>query len=318
MQINYVILAHKNPQQLKRLVQKLQTNEVNFYIHIDANVNAKPFKEELSLFQNIFFVSENLREQGTWGDIGIVKATIHCLQMIPKNQNKSYVVLLSGQDYPLQNNQQIKIQFEKNYGTNFLACFALPHPGWGGYGGLDRLKFYKFNISKQRKDLVQIPSLWCSHFYTKKTLVILFKNFKKLKLINLLQLVFPRKLNISIAPYGGGQWWAMPIETILIMLGYIQSHPEYISFHKYTLSPDEIFFHSLLMHLKNEIPNFKIMPSITYVNWERKNTPLPVTFTVKDFEELKKAAESKLFARKFDVELDEKILDQIDLKLLNV
>lgn len=316
MQINYVILAHKNPQQLKRLIQKLQTTDVYFYIHIDANVNNIPFKEKLSLYQNVFFVPENLREHGTWGDIGIVKATIHCLQMIQHNQRSGYVVLLSGQDYPLQTNPRIKHYLEKHYGTHFMACFALPHYGWGKYGGIDRLKFYKFNISNQRKDLIQIPSIWSPHFYRKKYFFLLFKMASKIKKHNLIRLFLPRKLDEPIAPYGGGQWWAMPMETIHILLDYLQKHPNYEKYHQFTLLPDEIFFHSLVMHLKNEIPNFKLMPSITYVDWERKNTPLPVTFTSKDLEELIKVSKTKLFARKFDMEVDEEILDKIDQELI--
>jgi len=81
--------------------------------------------------------------------------------------------------------------------------------------------------------------------------------------------------------------------------------------------PDEIFFHSILMHLKEKNDTLIIKPSITYVNWERKNTPLPVTFIEDDFEELIEASKTKLFARKLDLEIDEKILDLIDQTQLN-
>ncbi|MNR59552.1 hypothetical protein D3C85_1808260 [compost metagenome] len=49
------------------------------------------------------------------------------------------------------------------------------------------------------------------------------------------------------------------------------------------------------------------------MNWSRKNCDLPVTFTSSDFEELQDNPE-KLYARKFDIELDDEILNKIDTK----
>jgi hypothetical protein len=58
----------------------------------------------------------------------------------------------------------------------------------------------------------------------------------------------------------------------------------------------------------------KIKPSQTYVNWERKNCVLPVTFNDKDFDELLNL--DQLWARKFDQDYNEKILDLIDSEIL--
>ena len=70
------------------------------------------------------------------------------------------------------------------------------------------------------------------------------------------------------------------------------------------------------MHLETE-KTLKLEPSITYVNWKRSSGPLPVTFKLEDFDELKEAAKDHLFARKFEIERDSEILDFIDDDLLN-
>ena len=44
MQINYIILTHKSPIQLERLISKLDDEDINFFIHIDAKTNIEPFK----------------------------------------------------------------------------------------------------------------------------------------------------------------------------------------------------------------------------------------------------------------------------------
>ena len=39
MQINYIILTHKSPTQLERLIAKLDDEEATFFVHIDLKTN---------------------------------------------------------------------------------------------------------------------------------------------------------------------------------------------------------------------------------------------------------------------------------------
>lgn len=313
MEINYIVLAHKNPLQIKRLIKRLNAPNAYFYIHIDKSADIVPFQDVISDFSNVFFTPNENREFGTWGDIGIVKATVFLLSQIIKDNRKGYSVLISGQDYPLHNNKFIENFFELNYGNNFIALYPLPHYGWGEKGGLERLEYYKINLSKQRLDFVMIPYILDKDFYQKKTLIALSKILKKGKKTDLLKIFRNRKLKLNIAPYGGGQWWAFPIETCIEIVNFINKNPSYLKFHESSLLPDEMFFHSILMYIK-ENNDTTIKPSITYVNWERQNSPLPVTFTSDDIRELNEASSSKLFARKFDIEIDEEIMNYLDKK----
>lgn len=43
VRIAYLISAHKDPRQLARTVQALHTGNARFFIHVDANVDIKPF-----------------------------------------------------------------------------------------------------------------------------------------------------------------------------------------------------------------------------------------------------------------------------------
>lgn len=317
MEINYIILAHKNPQQVHRLIERLNAPDCYFYIHIDKGADIIPFTDALSGNVNISFVPDNLREYGTWGDLGIVKATTAILSQIVDENRNGYCILLSGQDYPLKTNNAISNFLKTNYGDHYIATFPIPHPGWGAQGGLDRLTQYKINLSNARMDFIQLPTLFEKGFYSKPTIHKLLKLLKKKHYTAIFKIFKQRKKPHNLKPYGGGQWWALPIETVREILYFINSNPKYTHYHKDTLLPDEIFFHSILMHLKETKDALILKPSITYVNWERKNTPLPVTFTQEDIEELKSASNNKLFARKFDMETDEQILDRIDSELLN-
>ena len=73
MKIAYLILAHSDPNQLKRLVCALSVeNKVSFFIHIDARQDIKCFKKEVSYLTNVFFIKE--REVIYWGGFSICKA----------------------------------------------------------------------------------------------------------------------------------------------------------------------------------------------------------------------------------------------------
>ena len=54
MQKNYLILAHKNPEQLCRMIRTLDDGVSTFFIHVDAKVAIEPFKA-LSIRENAAF-----------------------------------------------------------------------------------------------------------------------------------------------------------------------------------------------------------------------------------------------------------------------
>ena len=131
------------------------------------------------------------------------------------------------------------------------------------------------------------------------------QNFKKLCQL-------PQREAPFVQQYAGSQFWAFSENTFYDVLSYIQKHHKELQlYYQYTSSPDEVYFHSILLNLKEEDRKLELKPSITYVNWERKEVQLPVLFKGSDLEELTSQKE-KFFARKFDTKVDTTILDKLD------
>ncbi|MFN5787753.1 MAG: hypothetical protein ACK469_03255, partial [Bacteroidota bacterium] len=65
MYINYIILAHHFPAQLKKLVDRLNDANVYFYIHIDLTSDIQSFKKLIS-HPNVIFLEK--RENAMWGN----------------------------------------------------------------------------------------------------------------------------------------------------------------------------------------------------------------------------------------------------------
>ena len=77
MQKNYLILAHKNPLQLGRMIERLDDGASKFFIHLDAKTPIESFTACLE-GAHIRFIEP--RERCVWGDFSIVRATIHLME----------------------------------------------------------------------------------------------------------------------------------------------------------------------------------------------------------------------------------------------
>lgn len=315
MDLNYIILAHKSPLHISRLVNRLNHKRCYFYIHIDKNTPIEPFRKILKSQSNVFFLNEDLREPGTWGDLGIVKGTLNAMKNILKDGRRGYCILLSGQDYPLKPNNFIYNFFQRNYGCNYIDLFELPTPNWNE-GGMNRINKYKINRSKNRGDFLILPTIFQKDFYSLNTAGKINYLRKVREMQTILKIFRKRKFPNYLRPYGGSQWMALTTVVVQEIIAFIEEHSDYLEYHQYTLLPDEIFFHSIVNHL-HKTKSFKLAPSITYAHWNNnKKKSGPSTLERKDLEELKNIAKEKLFARKFDLDMDPYILDFIDQQLL--
>jgi len=311
MQLNYIILAHKNPLQLKRLVQRLYENWTYFYIHVDLNTDIAPFTEALVEFEQVKLLEDFYRQPGIWGDIGIVKGTLAAMRSIIADRRNGYTILLSGQDYPLATNNAI-LSFFENKEINYID--TIPVEALWKKHGRDRITKYKINKSNNRGHFLLLPSIFDRDFYRWKTLGQLNYLRKTGKFKSFFLILRKRKFPKNLRATGGSVYWALPLKSIFYIIDFLEQNPDYLHYNENTLCVDEIFFQSIVSSFQKK-EKLKVSKSITYVNWKRKTGPLPVTFKKSDFDELKKASKNNFFARKFDMEMDSEILDKIDKRI---
>lgn len=311
MDINYIILAHKRPQQVARMLERLTSQHTRFYIHIDKDVEICPFKKELGNFSNTFFLTGDQRIPALWGDFGMVQATLNCMKQIIADKRKGYCVLMSGQDYPIKSTSFINDFFTRQYGTNFIQGHPIL-PTDCPEQGARRINRYKVNLSNSRNDYLIFPSIYDREFYGKfnfKSFLTLAKRGGIRPCLSLLpKTLMKRNFPSYIKPYKGSQWWALPMETLYFIIEFIREHPDYLAYHHYTFAPDEIFFQSIIFSM---FANTRIREEVTYVNWPHNNSS-PLILKEMNFGEIADEGYTKLFARKFDVDIDSKILDLID------
>lgn len=268
--IAYLILAHKNPDQFKRLINRL---EDDVYVHIDK-------KSDLSKFyvnrKNVKFINE--RVSVNWGGFSMVEATLNLIRVSKANKKYDYYVLLSGDDYIIKNLSEFKQFLKNNKEYSFLE-----HENFQKHWH-DRYRFYK--ISENNRFIDKINQ----------------------KFINII--INKRKMFNCMIPYKGSQWWCLNNECVEYVIKYIQINKGVINYFKHTHIPDESFFQTILLnsHLKNKIIN----DNLRYIILEDYH---PEILTIKDYEILINQ-NNKFFARKFDMNIDNVILDKLD-KFIN-
>jgi len=299
LRIVYLILAHRYPAQLNRLVRRLDAGNSHFLIHVDKKVGNGEFSSMARLLahrQNVRFVK---RYTCHWGGYGIVQATLQGLKEIKEHGIEfDYVCLLSGQDYPIKSNDSITRFFEAHRGKSFIRFDRFPKLHWAEEnGGYDRYEnWYLLDTNKRygfpNKIVHKVPYL--NAFVTN----------------TLGRLVPKRKFPSGFHPYGGAQFWALHRDHAAYLTRTIANDPSFYEFFKYVRIPDEILFQTLMgnyEHADSEIVN----RTLHFMEWSQAGAVLSLTTANMD----SIAETDHLFARKFDATIDAQVLDLIDQRI---
>ncbi|WP_216870827.1 beta-1,6-N-acetylglucosaminyltransferase [Modestobacter excelsi] len=131
----FVVLAHRLPQQLIRMVDSLTSAATSFHVHIDRRAPAAVFDQASTVLGPRADVTILPRMDTPWGSLGQVLATVEGIRSA-RRAGAETVVILSGQDYPIKPTAQIVAFFAANPGRSFIEVRPLPREDWPGRGGL--------------------------------------------------------------------------------------------------------------------------------------------------------------------------------------
>ncbi len=282
--IAYHILAYKEPEQIARLVNRIQTNSDFINIHFDTMVGKQRVEDWKKLIEkkcpqkNIKIVSEF---RCKYGSFGLVDATLSAMRSY-EDIEYDYFIDLSGDSYPLKPPEAIKTALS---GKNcaLVEFFELPYDGWYK-GGLHRLNNRSYFIPRPK-----YPYVWT---------------------LNLPR--FRKGLPCNLKPYGGRGNLCLQKKHVNYVLKFIENNPNVSKFFKRVWGPDEIFYQTIL--LNSPVRSSVVNESIMYFDYS-EGTSHSKNLAKSDLEALKKSG--KFFAQKFNLKIDKDILDTIDQELIN-
>lgn len=285
MQICHLIVVHKNPLQLKRLIKALQYQGSDIYVHVDKKADIQPFLDIQNDQEVVFKLIKN-RISVNWGGYSFVQAIINSLKEI-RNSGKQYdfISLISGQDYPIKNIEAFINFLQNSKHKCFISYDDTPNLEWWGEN-ITRVTRYHFN---------DFP-IKGKYFFQRLVNGLLPKR------------EFPLKWKL----YGGAcsSWWTLSEEAAYYIVDSIENNKALKRYAKMTWTPDEYLYATILMNSK--FKEYVVNDNYRYIDWSEKK-PHPKILKSDDFSSLKNS--HNFFARKFDLNVDEDILDQLDVEI---
>jgi hypothetical protein len=282
MALAYVVLAHRNPRQVARLVGRLSTSEDVVFVHIDRKVDIKPFREafdRLPIPPTLLYPRVRVR----WGTYDHVKATMVGIRAALRSKREfSHIILLTGQDYPIRATVDIQRFYADVVGRSFISWSAgtgrhIPdeerrgNAVWGWSGRTGRLLRWHLSVNGRH---IELPK-------------------------------GPRRIPRGLVAHQGLAYWSLTPQAAAYCLRVVRRRPAVRWFFNFVFVPDESMFQMLL--LASPLRETLVNEDLRFLNWDRFH---PETLVAEDLESMR--ASAKLFARKFDDEVDSDVLDALD------
>lgn len=280
MRIAHIIMVHKNPEQLLRMIKKLDHPHFDFYLHIDKKVSILPFQELITM-PNVKFIHNRIN--CNWGGnsllTGIISAT---KEVLDYKIFYDFINLLSAQDYPLYSANYIYNYLEKLKGKSFISYDLSRDTVWWKEATLRYEKYHFTDINFKWKFFLQ-------------------------RIVN--SIMPTRKFPTYTELYGSSKstWWTISYDCAQVVINSLSDDKKLNKFIKYAWGTDEFVVATIIMNsaFKDSVVN----NNLRYIDWSEGN-PNPKLLGKSDYDNI--TGSKMLFARKFDILHDADILDQID------
>lgn len=292
MRIAFLIMAHCDPQQLERLVKRLNPNEFfdsTVFLHIDAKSDINLFKDAINYsYVKVTSSRVNVIRCG----ISQVLAELELMKsVLESGEEYDRCVLITGQDYPVMSNEKIFRILSQN--QEYMRCYKVTGSGMN----IKLKKYYFYN-----------------QYLTGTTL----KNFVR-KVIQTIMRPLSKKDTVVLQGaerpvYYSSAYFAVSLE-LLRELYEIGIQKKYFNYFKTAICADEMYFATIaangkfknkLQMIDNPSHNLLDNSAITFFDYQQR----PITLTKGDYCKIKDSG--RMFARKFASEESRELMDFLD------
>jgi hypothetical protein len=218
IRIAFLILAHRNADQIERLCLRLRPH--NVFVHVDAQAEDFP-ANQLAELPGVTVVSP--RRAVHWGDFSMVEATLTLLSAAHTVGPFDRYVLLSGECYPAKPIAALEAAFETNPRREWISLTPI-----AAGSHLETMTGRRWRMTP----LVGVRGL----------------DAKLRGAWNRASKMLGRDLRreIGTTPYFGSQWFALSARCVGMVLKFVPAHPEFVRAYRSVYAPDEHFFQTIV------------------------------------------------------------------------
>ena len=288
----YLILAHKNFAQLRKLVELLDDSRNDIFIHVDRKARFNPDEwKDVCKYSSLSFIEPRIHVN--WGGVSIMRVELALLKAATAAGHYDYYHLLSGMDLPIKDQDTIHAFFDAHEGTEFMNYWKFKKSTYS--------RFHYFTIFPEG-----------AGFFLTNLANNIFKG---------LQMAVGYKMNKDVNFRFASQWFSITDA----LARYAISREDWLEkVFRHTNTCDEIFMATLVwnspfrdkLYIKEETDEHKVNESnMRFIDWTRgESIRHPWTFRAGDWDLLMSVPH--FWARKFDETVDSAIIDKIYRKFL--
>jgi len=276
MKVANIIVVHKNPAQLARMLKHFNGEQFHHFIHIDKRVDIRDYEAVTSLPS----VTLLKRIKVNWSGYGFVNVVLDGFRHIASRPGEfMYVNIMSGQDYPLRSPE----------------------------------RFYEYLLTSGKREFFQVAHVdreWpiARHRYQRYHLIEwnIRGRYRLEDMINVF--VAPRPFyNNKLEPYGKSAWFTASVDFAEYALKFMTNNPDYERFLRTVWNPDEFTFNTIAMN--SPFRDRLVNSNLRHIDWSEGKAN-PKIFRVSDVPDLVKG--ECFLARKFDTTVDADVLNLLD------
>ena len=288
----YLMLAHKNFGQLRKLAGLLDDPRNDIYVHVDRKSASSPeeWLRGACKYSRLSLISPRISV--SWGGVSIMRTELALLKAATQAGHYDYYHLLSGMDLPIKDQDTIHDFFDRHSGTEFI--------NYWNFKKTTASRFHYYTLFPEG----------AGHFLTNLANNI-FKG---------LQMAVGYRINRDVDFRFASQWFSITDA----LARYVLSREEWLErVFRHTNTCDEIFLATLVwnspfrerLYVKEPVDEHIVNESnMRFIDWTRGDSIRhPWTFRSDDWDLLMSVPH--FWARKFDENVDSGIIDRIYGKL---
>lgn len=315
--ITYVVIAHAREQQLLRLVRVLRHECPNSSVVIHWDSQAPPLDPAPFLeLGSVFMVGNPVHPE--WGGFEMVTALSRSMRTALDLTSFDWLVLLSGQDYPIMPLERVQQELAASGVDAFVDAHRVASGRWAfrwrrsADTRLGRRYYFAY---------VAVPAIgkWLPRCLRGAILRAAFLVDECQPFASLWPMpagvrwrLGVRRLRAPFCPSRpcrvGSQWFNLSRRGVERILDHAGEHSAIARHYRRTIIADESLFQTVIC----ADPELAVrLDNARYQIWADTESPLhPDTLTIDRLDEILTCG--KHFARKFDDQIDSEVLDRID------
>jgi hypothetical protein len=218
IRIAFLILAHRNADQIERLCLRLQPHSV--FVHVDAQAVNFP-TNQLAELPGVTVVSPSRAVY--WGDFSMVEATLTLLSTARAAGSFDRYVLLSGECYPAKPITALEEAFETDPQREWISLTPI---GAGTHLATMIGRHWRMAPLVGARALdATLRRAW------NKASRLLGRDLRR---------------EIGTTPYFGSQWFGLSARCVDMILRFVPAHPDFVRAYRSVYAPDEHFFQTIV------------------------------------------------------------------------